>query len=332
MSKELENWENRYPRSGHESGLANELRSLCHDGRSEKDRLLDEELDRMLSVGADSPPSDKQPVGAAVGTSRGDAEPDAPTSFPLSDVSALPQAVDLRGQLSVLVGELRVHGDYRRIRDEYCRISILLNLDGFWAPAFRPAVKPGKAKGHNVYFEIHRDQLVIDCHWLHSKKERVKARDDGYMPLFNHRHEFPFELAWKFAREEWTAKHRADESLMLTSRQQCQLAAIRGKRVDGRFAAALDGGKNSRGRVPPKVAALRQQLNEWGERNKGIVKHLDDYEHLWLSREVLGTDAPVSQIVELFALVTGKTPKDEKTVREKLKTLDRQTVGRVASE
>ena len=250
-----------------------------------------------------------------------------PRSFPVCNLNELVTAIDLRDRLSSISDEFRAHGDYHRIRNDYCQISILLNLEGLWAPAFRSRLKPKAARGNSVYMEIHRDQVVIDCHWLHSMKERVKARDEEFRPLFDHNHEFPFTVAWDFSNKPWKREHRAGMALPLTARQQCQLETLREKFVRDRFESALGGGMKTRGRTPPKISALRQQLGAWGERNKNIIRHLDDYEHLWLARELLGTEGTVRQISELYALIAGIPQKDDKTVSGKLKTLLRHTGG-----
>lgn len=249
--------------------------------------------------------------------------------FPNVSQSASPDGIELRSRLCALMRELASHKDYYRVRDEYCQISIWLNLEGLWAPAFRTPVKRNLGQGNNVYFEIHRDQVVIDCHWLHCLKDRirVKPRDEEWKPLFDHRSDFPFDLASEFVHLSWKSEHRATQALMLTTKQQCQLAALRGKEVKKRFELALLGEKQGRGRTAPKIANVRKRLNEWGELNKNILNHLDDYEHLWLARELLTPEAPVSHVTELYAWIAGTPPKDVKTVREKLKRLDRQLGG-----
>ncbi len=245
----------------------------------------------------------------------------AATRFAISEVKSLVEIASPRSRLDSLVIELSGHLDYRRIREEYCQLSILINLEGLVAPAFRPALKISKAKGHIHYLEIHRDQVVIDGHWLHTKGERVKVRDPILRELFDLKRDFNFWKAWAFANEKWTSTHRVDEVLYLTTRQQCQLMALQGKVVAARHERATKGTRALGVRLPPKLATVRQQLNEWGERNPRIVDHLQDYEDLWMAQELLGPDAPVKHVVEIFELTTG-VKRDEKTVRGKLKTLN----------
>jgi hypothetical protein len=246
--------------------------------------------------------------------------------FSVASVHSLPTVTNPRQRLDILIEELCTHRDYHRIRDEYCQMSILINLEGVIAPAFRPQPKVSATKGNPIYFEIHRDQLVIDCHWLHCKGERITVRDTELRHLFDRAHEFPFGQAWAFAKQKWKSQHRVDEVLHLTIRQQCQLVTLHSKQVADRLERATKSTKPHGVRLPPKLAAVRQQLNEWGERSPRVVMHLKDYEHLWMASELLGVGAPPKHVAELFALAIGKSL-DEKTVRDKLKNLNGHIVG-----
>jgi hypothetical protein len=245
------------------------------------------------------------------------------STFPVYQSATLEHTEDALARLEALISKLREHGEYSLVRDEYCILSILLNQQGVIAPAFRPEPITGKRRGNPVFFDIHRDQVVIDCHWLYCKKLMFKTRDVEFLPMFNTEGPFPFDLAWKFAKKVWKSKHRTDEALTLTHFQQCQLVALRGEEVSARFGAALDGLRKSGGRIPAKIAAVRQSLNMWAEKNKRIENLRDEYEHLWLARELLGSLPSIRQITELSALMSGAKFRDDKTIREKLKRMDR---------
>lgn len=238
-----------------------------------------------------------------------------------------PATADTVDQLKELLKELHAHKNYSLIRIEFVELSALLNNQGLLAPAFRPQPMLGLVKGSPTYMDIHRDQIGLDCHWLHCRREMVVTRDEELRPLFDPDGTFPFALAKEFAQQVWTKKHRIEQLLVLTHRQQCQLATLRGKNVEGRFEAALKGIGKGRGRVPPKVTAVRLQLYEWAERNKGVRPLLKDYENLWLAKELLGNAAPIRQIAELFSLVSGKPKLDDKTVKGKLETLGKNIGG-----
>ena len=312
-----------------------------HEIGALRDAELNAELDDLLQS---LPDEDEHPAGTESQESASKSAPpkvtavdqkitdikarrSAPTSFPVANVDALPIVVDPLSRLEALIDELRQHGDYRRVRDEYCQLSILINLQGAIAPAYRLLPKPGKRKGDPVFLEIHRDQLVIDCHWLHSKKERVRAKDGDFWKMFDSTRPFPFAVAWAFASKNWRKSFRANEALFLTSFQQCQLAALRSEAISERFNHAENGVHRGGGRAPAKLATVRQALGEWCERDRRIIPHYDDYVRLWLSRELLGAGAPIRQIAELFALMSGAVPRDDKTIRGKLEKMDRHIGG-----
>ena len=248
------------------------------------------------------------------------------SGFPVESIHALTAMIDPSTRLAELFDELAGHRDYLTIRREFCMLSILSNLHKAIAPAFRPQPKIGQPKGSAVYFELHRDQLVIDLHWLHTMAERVEVRDAPLRHLFNSSDDFPFNLAWSFAKEKWKSGHRVEEVLYLTPRQQCQLVTLKGTAVAARLNRVTDSTKQAGVRLPPKIAAVRRQLNEWAERDVRIEKHLPDYEALWMVRELLGAGAMAKHVAEIFAVATGRTL-DVKTVRDKLKTLDKQVTG-----
>lgn len=230
-------------------------------------------------------------------------------------------------RLKDLVTELSVHKNYSLIQHEFVGLSITLNNQRLLAPAFRPQPKLGLVIGSPIYMAIHQDQLFIDCHWLHCRREHVVTRDEELQPLFDLDTTFPADLAREFAEQVWTKKHRIEQLLVLTHRQQCQLATLRGKNVENRFEAALTGFGIGKSRVYPKITSVRLKLYEWAERNKGVRKLLKEYEQLWLARELLGDTAPIRQVAELFALISGKPKLNEKTVKVKLETLNKHIGG-----
>ena len=307
-----------------------ERRDARDAARQKKD---DEEVVRMLEeafgakyeelVASHAPPAEiRTDLSQAVAQ-----RADVGKSFPVTNASSLPMLIDPLGRYNALLAELRLHGDYRRVRDEYCRLSILLNLEGKIAPAYRPVPKTGNKRGHSVYLEIRRDQVVIDCHWLYAAKQLITARDAEVQPLFKIGQPFPFDVAWVFANKKWTGVHRANEALYLTVFQQCQLVTMRGKTVSARHDAALAGSISPGCRVPAKIATVRQSLHEWCGRDRRMIPHREDYEQLWLAQELLGADAPVRQIAELSALMAGRQPRADKTVRAKIEKMHRHIAG-----
>ena len=243
--------------------------------------------------------------------------PDNPTSGTLSE------------RMSKLIAEWREHKNYMLIREEYCALSIAMNHEGLQAPAFRPALTIPFLKKDQQESDktLHKDRVVIDCHWLHCRGEHITPRDDQYKPLFNLAEPFLFTLASLFASENWTNKHRAEEALILIDWQQSQLMAMVGEIVCERRKTALDGIGKGDNRKPPKITLVKRTLGEWSRRDKRIIQHIKTYESLWLARELLGASASMNDIALLGALIAGVPPSSERVARDKLKRLDARISG-----
>lgn len=251
-------------------------------------------------------------------------------SFPiLGDSDDKFETVNLAKIMSDLVESWEKHRDYMQIRDAYCNLSIAMNHEGLFAPAYRayPTIHRHASRRPKDYHIIQKDRLVIECHWLCCRQESVVTRDQKYQPLFDVNQPFPFDLSEKFACENWSNKHRADDALYLTAQQQSQLFALQGDIVRERRVLAMDGIKEVKPRVPPKVKVVRLVLRKWGEKKSVIVAQYEAYEGLWLARELLDKDASRREIAKLGGLITGTSPLDESTVRLKLAGLDKRISG-----
>ncbi|TXT26301.1 MAG: hypothetical protein FD131_4236 [Rhodocyclaceae bacterium] len=287
----------------------------------------DADIDAILAALSDADIEDPPPVSVLGASSELAKEiPSGATQgFPVADVMELPLIVDPARRLEFLISELCDHRNYSAIRKEYCELSVVLNLQGRLAPAFRPDPKMAWDKPNKIFFEIHRDQVVIDCHWLHSKQEPVFPHDEKLNSLFDSSRPFSFDHAWSFASQKWRKEYRATEQLILTPRQQCQLAAMRGDDLEYRFDVALKGGAKAKVRVPRTISIVRQRLRQWCEKDKRVDPL--GYERLWLARELLGAGASVPQVAELWSLMTGDELRDKKTVHDRLKKMDVKIVG-----
>lgn len=128
-------------------------------------------------------------------------------------------------------------GQYLFIRKVFCALSIELNCRGLIAPVFRssPAIPKGINKFSEAHLAIQRDRLVIDCHWLHSRKERVSISEVNWRGLLDTRKDFQYEKVAEFVSTSIRNEYRADAILRLTLRQQCQLAALRGNKTREQF-------------------------------------------------------------------------------------------------
>jgi len=251
-----------------------------------------------------------------------------PTSFPVGDDSAILAVDDPYLRLEELMGELMQHGNYQRIRQEYCELSILINLHGMMAPAFRPKLTTGKPYGDRSYNEIHRDQIVIDCHWLYIRRARIQPNSAKYRSMFKVTSPFSFALAWRFACEKWKGLNRAVAVLRLTPLQQSQLLAIQSPEMKQRIQSVNKGTRKDGVYVPSKHAFFEQGLNDWCERDKRILRYTRSYEAVWLARELLGHSASIGQVAELSALMLGEAQKDSKTIKSKEENIRRHIYGK----
>lgn len=242
--------------------------------------------------------------------------------FPVKDVSGASACGDPAQALIALCRRLHGHGDYARERDEYCRLSIRLNLDGKQAPAFRQELSFKANAPSPVRLDIHRDQIVIDLHWCHAKRLPVTPLKTMYELMFDADAPFPFLTAWDFANQKWKKTYRADEVLTLTTMQQCQLAAIRNEGIAARFVSIYKGVRSGDTRTVSTASVATRNINRWAERD-GRIRPLE-YIKLWCARELLDQDATSKEIANLSALMTGHDALDRSTVQQKLKRLDMQ--------
>ncbi len=253
----------------------------------------------------------------------------ASQTFPVTDIGDLPKLDDPLVRMHALTEELCRHGDYDKVRDDYCRLSILMNVEGRIAPAFRPELVTGKKHGNPVFLSIHRDQLVIDCHWLQVTKQsiQVRAKDVEFASMFKVNQSFPFELAWNFANKNWGANHRALDMLRLTDFQQCQLTSLRSDEFKAKVLGLTEGCRRDDKYWPSPLALFERGLSAWCERDKRITKHRDGYVAVWKARSFLGASASVRQVAHLTALMLGEAPKDDKTIRSREENIRRHILG-----
>ena len=249
-------------------------------------------------------------------------EPKAP---PESDP---PVGADVRAALTDLLKEYKASGDYASIRSRYVAMNLRLNEEGAWAPAFRPRpiVPKLPSAQRPEHLEIHRDQIVIDCHWLRCTGSPVYPRDDTYEPLFERETPFDMELAGSFAEQKWSKKHRVDEALALTPFQQAQLGTLQSIEIMTRRRHALRGTGAGATRISARMSTFQRCMNRWCESDPRMRQHRDMYEALWLARELLGDEARADHLAQLatLRLGSGAAALSAGTVREKLRKLDRQ--------
>lgn len=247
--------------------------------------------------------------------------------FPVVDVLEVGQSDDPLREMTELCQQLLRHKDYARVREDYCNLSIRLNLMGKLAPAYRPELKSGADYGATIHHAINRDQIVIDLHWIHACHMPVNPLEPMHQALFSDKANFQFDLAWGIAHKKWTPEYRAVEALCLTTLQQCQMLRLRGPEVAACFDDLDAGWLKSGGKSASRLATVRRLIGQWAERDKRILSQRGYYEMLWLARELLGHDVPKQQIAVLHALMTGGEVQDRTTIRDRLKSLDRHVTG-----
>lgn len=304
--------------------LERALRSTinCSRGQMPKVDELDDLLESLSDEGAHNDTTPPTPASSAPGDSL---STEAAYCFPVrsdgfSPINRVVNAV----RLAELIAEWDAHKDYMLIRDEYCTLSVALNHEGLQAPAFRPSptipfLTKNRRESDNC---LHKDRIVIECHWLRCRHELVLPRDEKYQPLFDVVESFSFSLAESFACKNWSNKHRADEALILTTWQQSQLSSMQGDVVQQRRKAAEEGFGRGADRVPPTIVLIKRSMREWCKKDKRIIPYRKSYEDLWLARELLDSGASMNDIAKLGAMISGVPPSSERVVRDKLKRLD----------
>lgn len=165
--------------------------------------------------------------------------------------------LNLRAELKLINAEFKISKDYAAVRDRFCAVSIALNVEGLWAPQFRPQprISPVGRKSPSD-LKLHKDHLVIDAHWLWLKKY-VMPFTSNYSGLFDSTRPFDFRLAAQYALEKWTSAYRAEEHFCFTSRVQWQLCTTKSVVYGERHRELLDGTRNGTKRTPAHISLLR---------------------------------------------------------------------------
>lgn len=244
-------------------------------------------------------------------------------AFPVRDLTTLRQYDNALDAMHELCRQLLKDKDYAKVRDDYCHLSIRLNLIGKLAPAFRPQLKPGATLNSPVYHQINRDQVVIDLHWCHATRMPLMPKDIGHAALLCEATDFSFDSSWTLASMKWKKTYRAAEAMCLTSFQQCQMLVLRGTELEARIKSLDSGWRASKGKSTSKIAMATKKIAEWADRDERILNRRDDYLKLWLARELLGRSSTPQQLAKLHALMTNSEVKDRKTIRERLQRLDK---------
>ncbi len=252
-------------------------------------------------------------------------EPPKTYKFPAVDGMSAMNDAELMEMLNDLVYGIKSPDDYSGIRTRYCEVSIELNIRGLWAPAFRPSITiPLMAKKRQEsHMLVHRDRLMIDCHWIHSKKMDVYP-EQYWRPLFKGP-PFRTDLAEEFATREAASDYRTETILGLTTLQQLQLKALRGAEVAAHKKAIVKHERDKDGRlVTPRLRAITAVINRWCEVQPKIRAQRSKFIAHAEARLLL--EAVVTptwrEVAELGGLIQGVKPLGDKTVSDFMKNLD----------
>lgn len=243
--------------------------------------------------------------------------------FPVAALHDVPEFIDPGREVAALCREVRESNDYLAARDRYCVISIRMNLDGLFAPAFRHRPRVQAPNNDSIHMQMHRDRLVIDYHWCHATGMQLSPTDPDHAHLLDLEHDFDFAEAWSLAQRNQFGKYRAAEALCLTPLHQCQTMTLHGLELKARLEQIHKTYRNSKGAARGPFAKAITAIGQWAERNKRIEAERVSYEKLWLARAMLGEDGTDQAIAALHALMLGKSPLYRKTIAGKLATLKR---------
>lgn len=234
-------------------------------------------------------------------------------------------ATELILELEEISFRARSGEDYALLRDKYCAISIELNKRGLFAPGFRPhPAIPRLASSRTLsHMTLLRDRIVIDCHWLHSRREFVKVTKEEaqWMGLLALDRPFDWVRVSAFAATGINTIHRADSLLYLSIRQQCQMLALKGADVAERAARLFRGNRLSKSRTPPAIVRIRQAINRWCEKDKRVSRYNEKYLAYATAVYLLGADRTIPETAELAGFILGETPLNESTARSTIAKL-----------
>lgn len=295
---------------------------------------LDPELEELLNSLDDdfqeSKPTTRREIKTSVKEPISTPEP-VKTSFPSFQESRLSKSSeDALQLLKQACHEQALHGDYEAMRGRICQLQIELNEYALLAPSFRPRPKALRKKGKDsskgftaTDTTIHRDLIVIDCHWLFKRNEKIRV-DPGdmlYQPLFDQTAPFNYELAWRFSQENWRNNTRALKALRLPARLQYQLATLRSNEIKQNLERLKTGCRRDGHWIGSPVARVGIALQEWIDEDPRVADQFSIYEAMYQAYWLLGPACKQTVLAELTGLIHGSMPLHPRTLSGKLEKL-----------
>lgn len=230
--------------------------------------------------------------------------------------------------LSNVVGKITNPHLYPNYREEYCRLSILLNKVRLWAPGFRsyPVNLYGNS-GLEVQNLIQRDRIIIDLHWLHERGECLIPNESTWASLFDASKPFNFEKAEQFAQRPYTDDVRANEILSIPPRLQLQLRAMREKEIEQRIkdysTSRRQRGSAESSRISQEAIDLKA-INHWADKKPVIRKHVEKHKANAKAQALMSSSLySFSDMCELSAVMRGEKPEDLKNFKANLASFNK---------
>ena len=237
----------------------------------------------------------------------------------------------LSSSIVKLASDYRHRKHYHAIRGEFIRVSLALNQLALLAPVFRdqPRIPYAKKDRNESHRQLLIDQIVIDCHWLYCRREKIEPRWNELRSIFDANGIFDCSMiSDRLAARNWSSAFRANDLLLLNNRQQMQLVQLRTDDRKEKHRQLLEGARTLGGageknvRKAAEVTRIRLAINNWADQAHQIRGHEKMYESIWIARELLGRGASNKQIADLAALRCGCTPLNPRTVSGKIVRLD----------
>lgn len=234
----------------------------------------------------------------------------------LAQVGSMPiPGSDQARRLKALLGTAK---PYHQIREEYCALSLAMNVCGEVPPKFR-FMRPLPRRTAKATFDdtlMMRDRQVIDMHWLHCRGKREELPDRAFTTLFVD-DELDFDMAGFLAGKVWTNEIKAERVLNLIPHEQLQLACLRTK-------AVADTWRNAECSMKTTIdRRLREQLVS----EPSLKPHIEDLKLLWLADKVVGGEG-LAATAKMHGWLSGKAPLSITTLSTKLKRMRRRTAAR----
>jgi len=197
--------------------------------------------------------------------------------------------------------------DYRSVRKRSCSIAIEINCRARTQPQIAPRFRPERRPAHQCTTPddraLSRDRQVIDLHWLWCTGHRKIPDSREYVHLFGDE-EFNFQLASKFACEQWTPARKV-ECLGLDAQTEWQLAAIQSREFQKKWDAIWRRRPHIERRFLDSLATRRA--------SKG---HVEEWLQLWTAHQMVG-ESP-ERICRLLPFVSGEPAKDPSGISKRL--------------